>query len=256
MRRCEKAGVTIVKTRAVVADAHTVQLANGKRVRAAYILVATGGTPSYGDPIPGIEHAISSNEAFHLPHLPKHVVIQGGGYIAVEFAGIFAGARIASDARLSRREHFARLRRRRSAACARGYGEARHQGRHRLQDRGDRASRRPFLRAFFQWLSAHRRLRDVRDRPQCRISPRSGSKEAGVEIAKNGGVAVDEYSRTSTPIDLRDRRRDQSHQSHAGRYPRGPRLRRHGVRRQADDSRSHQRADRGVLRSRKSARSG
>jgi glutathione reductase (NADPH) len=55
------------------------------------ILIATGGAPSYGDPIPGIEHAISSNEAFHLPELPRQVVIQGGGYIAVEFAGIFAG---------------------------------------------------------------------------------------------------------------------------------------------------------------------
>ena len=70
---------------------HTVQLANGERVRAAHILIATGGTPSYGDPIPGIEHAISSNEAFHLRELPRRIVIQGGGYIAVEFAGIFAG---------------------------------------------------------------------------------------------------------------------------------------------------------------------
>ncbi|HXQ51997.1 MAG TPA: FAD-dependent oxidoreductase, partial [Stellaceae bacterium] len=86
----QKAGVTIVKNRAVVADAHIVQLANGERIRAAYILIATGGAPTYGDPIPGIEHAISSNEAFHLPQLPQHVVIQGGGYIAVEFAGIFA----------------------------------------------------------------------------------------------------------------------------------------------------------------------
>jgi glutathione reductase (NADPH) len=87
----EKAGVTVVKSRAVLADAHTVQLANGERVRAAYVLVATGGAPTYGDPIAGVEHAISSNEAFHLPQLPTHVVIQGGGYIAVEFAGIFAG---------------------------------------------------------------------------------------------------------------------------------------------------------------------
>ena len=47
-------------------DAHTVQLASGERVRAAYVLICTGGTPSYGDNIPGIEHAISSNEAFHL----------------------------------------------------------------------------------------------------------------------------------------------------------------------------------------------
>src|SRR5208282_6333038 len=87
----DKAGVKIVKTRAVLLDAHTVQLASGDRVRAAYILVATGATPSYGDAIPGIEHAISSNEAFHLPDFPRRVLIQGGGYIAVEFAGIFAG---------------------------------------------------------------------------------------------------------------------------------------------------------------------
>ena len=106
-----KAGVTIVKTRAVIADAHTVQLANGERVRAAYILIATGGAPSYGDPIPGIEHAISSNEAFHLPQLPPHVVIQGGGYIARRVRRHFRRARIARDAHLSRREHSARLRR-------------------------------------------------------------------------------------------------------------------------------------------------
>src|SRR6185503_11496138 len=87
----QKAGVTVVKNRAVLADAHTVALADGKRVRAAHILISTGGTPSYGDKIPGLEHAISSNEAFHLPKLPHRVVIQGGGYIAVEFAGIFAG---------------------------------------------------------------------------------------------------------------------------------------------------------------------
>ncbi len=87
------------------------QLANGKRVRAAYILIATGGAPTYGDPIPGIEHAISSNEAFHLERLPQHVLIQGGGYIAVEFAGIFAGLGSHVTLDLSRREHSARLRR-------------------------------------------------------------------------------------------------------------------------------------------------
>src|SRR6202140_2186276 len=86
-----KAGVKIVKSRAVLTDAHTVQLANGDRVRAAYVLVSTGGTPSFGDPIPGLEHAISSNEAFHLAELPRRVVIQGGGYIAMEFACLFHG---------------------------------------------------------------------------------------------------------------------------------------------------------------------
>ena len=87
----DKAGAEVVKTRAVLEDAHTVRLATGERVRAAHILIATGGAPSYGDAIPGIEHAITSNEAFHLPEFPRRVVIQGGGYIALEFACIFAG---------------------------------------------------------------------------------------------------------------------------------------------------------------------
>src|ERR1700742_4473059 len=87
----EKAGVQIVKARAVIEDAHTLRLSNGKTVTAKIILIATGGAPNHGPAIPGIEHVISSNEAFHLPELPKRIVIQGGGYIALEFAGIFAG---------------------------------------------------------------------------------------------------------------------------------------------------------------------
>ncbi|MBI5262146.1 MAG: glutathione-disulfide reductase [Bradyrhizobium sp.] len=87
----EKAGGRIVKMRAVIEDANTVRLTNGEAVRAKYILIATGGAPNHGTMIPGIEHVISSNEAFHLPELPKRIVIQGGGYIALEFACIFAG---------------------------------------------------------------------------------------------------------------------------------------------------------------------
>ncbi|UGA46100.1 glutathione-disulfide reductase [Bradyrhizobium quebecense] len=87
----EKSGARIVKTRAVLEDAHTVRLATGEKVTAKYILIATGGAPNHGPAVPGIEHVISSNEAFHLKELPKRIVIQGGGYIALEFAGIFAG---------------------------------------------------------------------------------------------------------------------------------------------------------------------
>ncbi len=87
----EKSGARIVKTRAVFEDAHTLRLATGETVRAKYVLIATGGAPNHGPTIPGIEHVISSNEAFHLPELPKRIVIQGGGYIALEFACIFAG---------------------------------------------------------------------------------------------------------------------------------------------------------------------
>src|ERR1700694_3398298 len=87
----EKSGARIVKTRAVFEDAHTLRLATGETVKAKYVLIATGGAPNHGPAIPGIEHVISSNEVFHLPKLPKRIVIQGGGYIALEFACIFAG---------------------------------------------------------------------------------------------------------------------------------------------------------------------
>ena len=60
-------------------------------VTAEKILIATGGRPWVPEDLPGIEHAITSEEAFHLPELPKRIMIAGGGYIAVEFAGIFAG---------------------------------------------------------------------------------------------------------------------------------------------------------------------
>ena len=87
----ERFNVSLVKSRAVLEDAHTVRLATGARVRAETILVATGAAPYHGAQIAGLEHVISSNEAFHLKQLPKRILIQGGGYIAVEFAGIFAG---------------------------------------------------------------------------------------------------------------------------------------------------------------------
>ncbi len=87
----EKSGAQVVKSRAVFEDPHTLVLDDGRKVRAKYILIATGGAPNHGKAIPGIEHVISSNEAFHLPALPKRIVIQGGGYIALEFACIFAG---------------------------------------------------------------------------------------------------------------------------------------------------------------------
>ncbi|MFL6817997.1 MAG: glutathione-disulfide reductase [Bradyrhizobium sp.] len=87
----EKSGARIVKTRAVFEDAHTLRLATGEAVRSRYVLIATGGAPNHGVAIPGIEHVISSNEVFHLNSLPKRIVIQGGGYIALEFACIFAG---------------------------------------------------------------------------------------------------------------------------------------------------------------------
>jgi glutathione reductase (NADPH) len=80
--------VTIFHERAELTGPNSLRLASGKEVTADKILIATGAAPIM-PPIDGIEHAISSNEVFHLEELPKRVVIAGGGYIANEFAGIF-----------------------------------------------------------------------------------------------------------------------------------------------------------------------
>ncbi|HEX3677582.1 MAG TPA: glutathione-disulfide reductase [Sphingomicrobium sp.] len=80
--------VTIFHERASLTGPNTIRLASGKEVSADKILIATGARPVM-PPISGIEHAISSNEVFHLDVLPKRIVIAGGGYIANEFAGIF-----------------------------------------------------------------------------------------------------------------------------------------------------------------------
>ena len=90
-RNLEKAGVTVLKSRAVLEGTNSVRLADGRRVTAKTILVATGGHPRPETALPGHELTITSNEAFHLPELPKRIVIVGGGYIALEFAGIFHG---------------------------------------------------------------------------------------------------------------------------------------------------------------------
>jgi len=88
LRILRENNVEVVDGRGVVTDPHTVEV-NGKSMTAGKILVAVGGWPSTPD-IPGIEHVISSNEALELRELPRRMVIVGGGYIAVEFAGIFA----------------------------------------------------------------------------------------------------------------------------------------------------------------------
>ncbi len=86
------AGATIFDTRAELVDRHTVRLAGeGRTITADQILIATGGRPAPHPALPGHEHCITSNEAFHLETLPKSIMIGGGGYIAVEFANIFHG---------------------------------------------------------------------------------------------------------------------------------------------------------------------
>ncbi len=192
----QKAGVKVLKSRAVIADAHTVELANSERVRAAYILISTGGTPSYGDPIPGLEYAISSNEAFHLPDFPRQVLIQGGGYIAVEFAEIFAG--LGSQVTLVYR----------GDKILRGFDDdVRQHLRVEMEARGIRVVTGCKVAAI-EHAGAHFSVRlssgnhISADRVMFATGripnvAKLGLKEVGVEIAKNGGIAVDEYSRTS-----------------------------------------------------------
>jgi glutathione reductase (NADPH) len=194
----EKSGVKVFKHRATLAEAHTVQIAGDERVRAAYVLISTGGTPSYGDSIPGIEHAISSNEAFHLPELPRRVVIQGGGYIAVEFAGIFAG--LGSHVTLVYR----------GENILRGFDDdVRAHLRMDMEKHGIRVVTGCTVAAIEQ-AGAHYavRLSGGNHIPAERVMfatgrvpnvARLGLKELGVAVAKNGGVAVDEYSRTTVP---------------------------------------------------------
>jgi glutathione reductase (NADPH) len=89
-----KAGCDILMGSARFLDAHTLQLDGPKERRtitADKVLIATGARPHRPPEVKGIEHAVTSNEAFHFPELPKRIVIVGGGYIAVEFAGIFHG---------------------------------------------------------------------------------------------------------------------------------------------------------------------
>jgi glutathione reductase (NADPH) len=193
-----KSGVKVVKNRATLVDAHTVQVAGGERVKAAHVLISTGGAPSFGDKIPGLEHAISSNEAFHLPELPRRVVIQGGGYIAVEFAGIFAG--LGSHVTLVYR----------GESILRGFDDdVRQHLRADMEKHGIRVVTGRTITAIEQAGTHYSvQLSSGNHIPADKVMfatgrvphvAKLGLKEAGVEIAKNGGIAVDEYSRTTAP---------------------------------------------------------
>ena len=87
----EKNGAQVFRERAVLTDPHTVRLCeSGAEVTADTVLIAVGGYPWRPD-IPGVEHTIVSDDVFHLDELPRRMLIIGGGYIACEFAGVFAG---------------------------------------------------------------------------------------------------------------------------------------------------------------------
>jgi glutathione reductase (NADPH) len=195
----EKAGVEIVKSRAAIEDETTVRLlASGARVRCGHILVATGAAPFMGHPIPGFEHAISSNDAFHLPALPAEIVIQGGGYIAVEFACIFAG--LGSRVKLVYR----------GENILRGFDDdVRSHVRTEMEMRGIEVVVGDLVTAIGKhdarytvtltggrMISADRVMFAVGRKPNI---ANLGIEQTGIRTAPLGGIAVDAYSRTSAP---------------------------------------------------------
>ena len=195
----DRAKVEIVKSRAVIVDPHTVKLtATGETVRAERILIATGGAPSLGKDIEGREHVISSNEAFHLKELPKRILIQGGGYIAVEFAGIFNG--LGSEVTLVYR----------GENILRGFDdEVRAHLRGEMEKRGIKVITKHIVEAVEKVdhglcveLSGHDDV--MTDAVMFATGRRPnvaglGLQAAGVTLNEKGAIAVDDYSRTSVP---------------------------------------------------------
>ena len=194
-----RANVSIFKSRAVLEDAHTVRLlADDRRIRAKHILIATGAWPGMGTGIAGIEHVISSNEAFHLTELPKRILIQGGGYIAVEFACIFAG--LGSEVTLVYR----------GENILRGFDDdIRTHLRTEMERRGIRVICKRIVEAVEKVdrglcveLSDHDDI--VVDKVMFATGRRPnvkglGLEAAGVRVNDKGAIEVDRFSRTSVP---------------------------------------------------------
>jgi len=191
-----KTGIAVLEGTAKLLDAHTVAIGE-RRVTAQSILIATGGWP--GKPaIPGIEHAITSNEAFELPALPKRVLIVGGGYVAVEFAGIFQG--LGSEVTLSYR----------GEQILRGFDD---DVRKHLHDEMGKKGVRILLKSEVSRID--RRSNGTLEasvnggKIECDAvmvaigrtpnTARLGLAELGVELDEEGGVMVDRFCRSSVP---------------------------------------------------------
>jgi glutathione reductase (NADPH) len=192
----EKAGVAIFAARASLADRHTVVLHPGNRtVSARTILIATGGHPQVPD-VPGAEHAITSDDAFHLDKLPNSVLIVGGGYIAAEFASIFCGLGVATT--IAYRGH----------KILRGFDEDLRDGlSEEMVRRGIEILLDADVAAIAREGSSYRvTFRDGRSLATGLVMFATGRRPntsglglqaAGVELGWNGKVVVDESLRTS-----------------------------------------------------------
>jgi len=190
------ANCTLFETHGRIVDPHTIEL-GGKRVTAAHILVATGAWPEL-PAIPGIEHAITSNEALEMMTLPKRIVIVGGGYIAVEFAGIFAGVG-AEVTEIIRADQILR-----------GFDDdLRNNLAIEMKQRGVNIMPRQHVAAIEKKGSGFSvRLQSGETlEADCVMyatgrKPRSrnmGLEEVGVKLNEHGAVVVDEWSRTAVP---------------------------------------------------------
>lgn len=179
-----------------VVDANTVKVGD-KTVTAKNILIATGGWPSTPD-IPGIEHVISSNEALDLPELPKRMVIVGGGYIAVEFAGIFNGLGVDVTEII------------RADAILRGFDEdVRVTLTEEMTKAGVKIRSECTIRSIEKTKNGFSLRLDHDEVLETDLvmyatgrKPKIqglGLEEVGVELARNGAIVVDDYSRSSVP---------------------------------------------------------
>jgi glutathione reductase (NADPH) len=190
----EQSGVARFEGHASVEGPHTVRI-DGKGFSARYVLVATGSWPFVPD-VPGAEHAITSNEAFHLEEMPRRPVIVGGGYVAVEFAGILHGLG-AEVVQLYRGPLFLRgfdidLRRALADEMRKKGIDLRFEVNVERIARGEGSLR--VTATDGQVLEADQVLYATGRRPLTRDL---GLEEVGVELRSNGAIVVDEYSRSS-----------------------------------------------------------
>ncbi|MGE0628854.1 MAG: glutathione-disulfide reductase [Hyphomicrobiaceae bacterium] len=195
----DKAGVTLFETRATLSGPNSVLLEKpGREITAQRILIATGGWPQLVSGVDGIEHAITSNEAFHLPRLPRRIVINGGGYIALEFAGIFHG--LGSETTVVYR----------GDKILRGFDEdLRDALSEELLARGIRIVTGTTFKRIEKTaggLRSHMSDGSVLESDQVMFATGRtpnvkglGLETAGVELDDNGGVKVDRKSQTSVP---------------------------------------------------------
>ncbi|CAN0898285.1 Glutathione reductase, chloroplastic (Fragment) [Linum grandiflorum] len=193
----KNANVTLIEGRGKIVDPHTIDV-DGKIYTAKHILVSVGGRPFIPD-IPGKEYVIDSDAALDLPSPPKKIAIVGGGYIALEFAGIFNGLK--SDVHVFIRQK----------QVLRGFDEeVRDFVSEQMSLRGIEFHTEESPQAVIKCSDGSLSLKTNKGtsegfshvmfatgrRPNTK---NLGLEEVGVKIAKNGAIEVDEYSRTAVP---------------------------------------------------------